>query len=165
MNFRGRMIFLFLTLATGFSGGVLAQLLFSPSTAFAGSGQNLSAKSIEIMDENGKKAGVLWSHPDAGGLISLLAPDGKQRIQLGICDGSVSKSEKGLPLIGLMDNKGALRLLFRLAGKNESPVLVFKDTKHRDRMVIGLGMNDKSEEPFIAIIDKSGKKHLLTGTY
>jgi hypothetical protein len=98
-------------------------------------------------------------------MISLMGADGKQRIQLGSYDGSYSKSEKGLPLIGFSDNQGGLRMLFRLAGSNESPVLVFKDRKHRDRMVIGLSLNGNSEEPFIAFFDKSGKKHLLMGAY
>jgi hypothetical protein len=165
MNFRGRVIFLFLTLAAGFSGGVLAQLSFAPSPAMAGSGQSLSANSIYIQDAKGKQQALFWGQSNGGGMISLMGPDGKQRIQLGSYDGSYSKSEKGLPLIGFSDNQGGLRMLFRLAGSNESPVLVFKDRKHRDRMVIGLSLNGNSEEPFIAFFDKSGKKHLLMGAY
>ena len=165
MNFRGQAIFLLMVLATGFSGGVLAQLWFSPSKAIAGNNRTLSANTIYLQSAGGKQQAVLWGQPNGGGMISLMGPDGKQRIQLGSYDGSHSKSEKGLPLIGLSDNRGDLRLLFRLAGSNESPVLVFKDKKHRDRMVIGMALNDRGEEPFIAFFDKSGKKHLLMGKY
>lgn len=87
------------------------------------------------------------------------------RLQLGTYDGSVSRSEKGLPLVGLSDNGQRLRFLLRLAGKNESPVLVFKDTRGADRMVIGLRLADGSQEPFIATFDRNGKKQLLTGQY
>jgi len=139
MNFRGRVIFLLMVLATGFSGGVLAQLWFSPSKANAGINRNFT-----------------------GHMINLVGPDGRQRILMGSYNAA---SEKGQPFIGLSDNLGELRLLFRLAGSNESPVLVFKDRKHRDRMVMGMALNDRGEEPFIAFFDKSGKKHLLMGKY
>ncbi len=95
-------------------------------------------------------------------MINLVGPDGRQRILMGSYHAA---SEKGQPFIGLSDNRGDLRLLFRLAGSNESPVLVFKDKKHRDRMVIGMALSDRGEEPFIAFFDKSGKKHLLMGKY
>ena len=67
--------------------------------------------------------------------------------------------------MALYDNKHNIRLLLRLAGHNESPVLVFKDTNHRDRMVIGLGMEGADQEPFIAVLDKNGGKKMLTGNY
>lgn len=162
MSFRGRVIFLLMVLATGFSGGVLAQLSFSPAPAIAGNDRTLSANAIYLQDARGKQQAVFWGQPNGGGMISLMGPDGKQRMQLGSYNGS---SERGQPFIGLSDHRGDLRLLFRLAQNNESPVLVFKDRKHRDRMVIGLALNDKGEEPFIAFFDKSGKKHLLMGKY
>lgn len=137
MTFYRKVFFALMILAMGFSGGVFAQLWLSPSPA-------------EAANEK---------------VIRLYGPDGRERLQLGTYDGSYSKAEKGLPLIGFSDNKGGLRLLFRLAGRNESPVLVFKDSHHRDRMVIGLGLNENKEEPFIAFFDKSGKKHLLMGNY
>jgi len=87
--------------------------------------------------------------------LYLMAPEGGMRIQAGTYD---QPSEKGLPLIGMSDNKDHLRLLFRLAGSNESPVLVMKDKKGADRLVMGLGMNGVSEEPFIEIVDDRGSK-------
>ncbi len=100
-----------------------------------------------------------------GTMLNLTGPDGRLRVQAGHYDGSYSPAEKGQPLVALYDNSHNIRLLLRLAGRNESPVLVFKDTSHRDRMVIGLAMEGSEQEPFIAVFDKNGGKKLLTGAY
>ena len=123
----------------GFTGGVFAQIWLAPAPAEAGNGRIFQ-----------------------GDHIYLYGPDRNPRLILGTYS---QPGEKGLPSIGLSDNKGNLRLLFRLYGKNESPVLVFKDTHHRDRMVIGLGLQAGDEAPFIASIDESGKKHMVMGKY
>lgn len=101
----------------------------------------------------------------SGSMLTLMGPDGQMRVQAGHYDGSYSPAEKGQPLLALYDNKHYIRLLLRLAGHNESPVIVFKDTNHRDRMVIGLGMEGADQEPFIAVFDKNGGKRMLTGSY
>ena len=88
-------------------------------------------------------------------------PDGRDRIQVATYE---SGGERGLPLVGLFDNRSQLRLLLRLAGANEAPVLVFKDRSGRDRMVFGLGMSGE-EEPFLATIDRRGKKTMVFGNY
>ena len=100
-----------------------------------------------------------------GSMLTLLGPDGQMRVQAGHYDGSYSPAERGQPLLALYDNSHNIRLLLRLAGHNESPVLIFKDTNHRDRMVIGLGMEGADQEPFIAVFDRNGGKKLLTGAY
>lgn len=100
-----------------------------------------------------------------GSMLNLDGPDGQLRVQAGYYDGSYSAAERGQPLVALYDNKHNIRLLLRLAGHNESPVIVFKDTSHRDRMVIGLGMEGTEQEPFIAVFDRNGTKKLLTGSY
>jgi len=125
-----------------FLGGAAAQFLLAPSIARAAASQILRAE-----------------------MMYAIGYDGKQRVQIGSYSGAYSKSEKGLPLIGFTDNHENLRLLFRLAGQNESPVLVFKDKHHRDRLVIGLGMSGSDESAFIAAIDESGKKKMVLGTY
>ncbi len=89
----------------------------------------------------------------SGSMLTLLGPDGQMRVQAGHYDGSYSQSEKGLPLLCLYDNRHNIRLLLRLAGTNESPVIVFKDTNHQDRMVMGLGMQGSDQDAFIAVID------------
>lgn len=100
-----------------------------------------------------------------GSMLNIDGPDGRLRVQAGYYDGSYATAEKGQPLVALYDNSHNIRLLLRLAGHNESPVLVFKDTNHRDRMVVGLGMEGAEQEPFIAVFDRNGVKKLLTGSY
>ncbi len=139
MTFYKKLLFAFMTLAVGFSGGIFAQVWLSPTQAEASNDRVFQ-----------------------GGQIYLYGTDRNPRIQMGTY---LARGEKGLPFIGLSDNKGGLRLLFRLAGRNESPVLVFKDKNHRDRMVIGLGMNGSDEEAFIATFDESGDKDMLVGKY
>jgi len=56
-------------------------------------------------------------------------------------------------------------MLLRLAGSNESPVLVIKDRKGTDRLVLGLDLNGENEEPFLATFDAQGQKHLVFGNY
>jgi len=165
MNHMKKVFIVLVIIAAGFAGGMMAQIWGYSKEAFASRDQEIHASRIYIHDPSGQGKAVLWGNSNGGGLMELLGPDGKTRIQLGSYDGSYSQSEKGLPLIGFSDNGGNLRLLFRLAGRNESPVLVFKDRNHRDRMVIGLGLSDGNEEPFFAYFDKSGKKRTLLGTY
>ena len=97
-----------------------------------------------------------------GSRMYVMGPDGKQRVQVAVYD---APGEAGLPMIGLSDNNENLRLLLRLAGTNSSPVLVMKDKEHRDRLVIGLGLNDGAEEPFIASFDRNGQKKMILGSY
>jgi len=84
----------------GFSGGWMAQIWGYPLEAFAGRDTAIHASRIYIQDPSGQGKAVLWGNPNGGGLMELLGPDGKTRIQLGSYDGSYAKSEKGLPLIG-----------------------------------------------------------------
>ncbi len=76
--------------------------------------------------------------------------DGHQRIQLGSYEAG---SEMGQPVMAMFDNQRRIRFLVRLAGANDAPVLVFKDKSGKDRMVLGLGMNDADENPFLALFD------------
>ena len=94
--------------------------------------------------------------------LTVVGSDGQQRIQAAVYN---APSEAGQPLIGLSDNNHDLRYLFRLAGSNSSPVIVMKDKSHRDRLVMGLSLNDGAQEPFLATFDKNGNKHLVFGSY
>lgn len=149
-------------LVMSFLGGMCAQLLFSSRQAIAQSQEVLRAQRLYFVGPDGRNGGQVYFADGSGAIISLNAADERQRIQIGTYNGT---GEKGLPLIGLSDNSGALRLLFRLAGSNESPVMIFKDRQGRDRLVIGLGLSDSSEEPFISYIEKDGTKKTLMGTY
>ena len=94
--------------------------------------------------------------------IFLFGPDGQPRIQMGTYSAA---GENGLPLVGLGDNHGHIRMLFRLAGPNESPVIIMKDTSGTDRLVMGLDMAAPAQAPFLSVIDKDGQKHNLFGNY
>ncbi|MEZ0261695.1 MAG: hypothetical protein ACAH80_11845 [Alphaproteobacteria bacterium] len=85
--------------------------------------------------------------------------NGLIRLQMGTYDGGKNNvtGERGMPLLGLSDNRGRLRLLFRLAGENESPVMVMKDTSGRDRVVFGLHPSQPTQEPFMRIYDNNLK--------
>lgn len=124
----------FILLAAGWVGGFSCQWLFPARSADAAS---------RIM-----QADQLW----------IYAADGTHRIQMATYTGG---GEKGLPFFGLSDNSTNLRLLLRLAGPNESPVLIFKDRSGMDRLVMGLNYSGGDEKPFITATDASGNTHSL----
>ena len=80
--------------------------------------------------------------------------NGLIRLQMGTYD---KPGERGMPLLGLSDNRGKVRLLFRLAGENESPVIVMKDNSGRDRVVFGLNPTSPQQEPFMTVYDNEKK--------
>lgn len=87
--------------------------------------------------------------------ISLFGDDGQVRLHFGTY---TPPSEYGLPMIGISDNRGHLRMLFRLAVATESPVIVMKDHAGQDRLVLGLGLSDSGEDALLSITDSNGKK-------
>ena len=93
--------------------------------------------------------------------------NGKLRLQLGTYQGDEStQGDAGLPLISLMNPQGQLKMLFRITqGKNQSPVMVLKDSQGNDRVVMGLAINAEGEEPFLAYFDRRGGKHMVFGSY
>ena len=74
MTFYKKVFFALMILAMGFSGGVFAQLWFSPTPAEAANNKVFQ-----------------------GSQVFLYGADRKPRLQLGTYDGSYSKAEKGLP--------------------------------------------------------------------
>lgn len=151
-------------LVAGFLGGAFSQMFFAPQSLHADDSHVLKGYRMTVFNKDDVIAGDLEAS-SGGGLLRLFGDDGNQRLQFGTYSGSYAASEKGQPLIGLTDNSNRLRLLIRLAGANESPVMIFKDTHGQDRMVIGLGMSGPDEEPFIAYVDKNGKKRTVIGAY
>ncbi len=93
--------------------------------------------------------------------------NGTLRLQLGLYGGEEKLgTEAGMPLISLSDTYGRLRLLLRTAkGKNQAPVLVMKDAKGKDRIVMGTAIDDPDEDPFLVYFDKFGAKHTVFGEY
>jgi hypothetical protein len=151
-----------LVLLMSFLGGLVSNILWGPRYAIAQTAEVIHAQRLFFNGPDGRNGGQVYFADGSGAIISLNGDDERQRIQIGTYNGA---GEKGLPLIGLSDNRGALRLLLRLAGGNESPVMIFKDRQGRDRMVIGLGLNGPDEEPFIAYYDNNGNKQMLMGSY
>lgn len=98
----------------------------------------------------------------SGAPIFIYGDDGQVRIQMGTYSAA---GERGLPLVGLGDNHGHIRMLFRLAGPNESPVIIMKDTKGVDKLVMGLDLSDPAQAPFLSVIDANGQKQNLFGKY
>jgi len=148
-----------------FAGGMASQHLFSAVISSSVAEDSGNPNIVQYRDINGRtrlEVGVI--NGEAG--ENLYGEDGKPRLQLGTYDGSVTSDEKGLPAVTFYDNEGRLKMLLRVAaGKNQSPVLIMKDNEHRDRIVLGLGLNDENEEPFLAYFDKDGGKHLAFGAY
>lgn len=141
----------------GFLGGMFSQLVIAPEKSFAAASEYIQ----RFFDKNNKlrlDLGVYNNTP----VQQFYGEDGKLRIQLGTY---IAPGEKGLPFIGLSDNNGNLRMLFRLAGSNESPVIIMKDKSQRDRIVMGLAPSDADQEPFLAYFDKDGSKHMAFGKY
>lgn len=166
-----------------FLGGFVSDLVFKPTPSHAESQDvsfaNLVGQNRRLsIDAFVKGNEVTEQFYDAAGNARLnfglrmgqpvenfIGEDGQVRLQLAIYPGNVDPNEQGLPFIGFSDNKGALKMLFRLAGRNGSPVIVMKDNQHRDRIVMGLALNDANEEPFLAIFDKNGNKKMIFGEY
>ncbi|QQG35247.1 MAG: hypothetical protein HYS17_06685 [Micavibrio aeruginosavorus] len=146
----------------GLAGGAAASLLVSPvpskATSSAGTEvsnffsvyDGLNSKGIETYVNNGYPA------------QNIYATDGMVRLQQGLY---TQGAEAGLPMVAFWDNGGSMRMLFRLAGGNQSPVIVMKDRVGRDRVVFGLNLNDPAEEPFMAVFDNAGNKKMLFGAY
>lgn len=140
-----------------FLGGFVAQVMLTSTPSEAAS-KLLSY--LNINDYSNTK-GIEFYVNQGSPAQNFYAEDGKIRLQMGIY---TAQGEKGLPLISLNDNSGNIRMLLRLAGPNEAPVLIMKDKQHRDRMVMGLGLSG-NENPFLAVMDENGQKTNIYGSY
>lgn len=159
---RNNILRLTVMVVAGLAGGAAASLLLAPVPSKAtdsveGEVSNffsvydgLNSKGIETYVNNGYPA------------QNIYAMDGMVRLQQGLY---TQGAEAGLPMVAFWDNGGSMRMLFRLAGGNQSPVIVMKDRQGRDRVVFGLNLNDPAEEPFMAVVDKAGTKKMLFGAY
>ncbi len=142
--------------------------VFSFAGGFAGnlfSGQRAEAQQEQsffaLSDAKNSKGVNTYVSDGQGGQV-FYGENGKIRLQMGTYNGS---GERGLPLVALSDNSGHIRMLMRLAGDNESPVLIMKDKSGSDRLVMGLGLSDAKQEPFLSITDAGGHRQNVFGTY
>jgi len=159
-----------------FAGGFSAQMLMGPSPA-------LAQYEIEVQDQS-TGAAITRAETPAINFFELRDPKNKKGLNAYVVDGQpgqvfygedgnmrlqmgtyTAKTERGQPFLGLSDSRGKMRLLFRLAGKNESPVIIMKDTSGRDRLVLGLALNNPEQEPFLATKDKMNKGSDRFGEY
>ena len=158
MNFK-RNVFSFATFATfAFAGGFAAQILLGPIAARA----QLDAESYFALHDAKNKNGIYMYVSDGQPGAVMYGEDGKMRLQMGTYNAG---SERGQPLFGLSDAKGHLRLLLRLAGTNNSPVLVMKDDAGRDRIVLGLALEKAEQEPFLTVTGNDGKAREIFGEF
>lgn len=145
----------FILALCAFLGGFAANLV-TPALAENGAlsywflGDNANRKGVESYVNNGYPAQNFYGR------------DGQLRLQMGTYNAG---GEAGLPMVGLSDNHGHLKMLFRLAGPNESPVIIMKDNAGRDRVVMGLGLNDAAQDPFLATFGANGQKTMVYGSY
>ncbi len=157
-----KLLMILLVVVSSFLGGMVSSLILIPTLAHADYSYLYAAK-LQIENKLGKVTGDIFTPLEGGGaILDLYDENTTLRLQAGTYS---SGGEKGLPFLGLSDNSAKLRMLSRLAGKNESPVLIFKDKAGRDRMVMGLSLSDGNEEPFLTVIDADGKKKNVFGNY
>lgn len=142
-----------------FAGGFAAQLLMGATTGHA-DGVWQSVHGLMVTDAKNTKGIESYINDGQTGQI-FYGEDGKMRIQMGTYSGA---GERGLPLLSLNDNRGEIKMLLRLAGPSESPVIVMKDNSGRDRLVMGLAFDDK-QEPFLNITSADGESKDVFGHY
>lgn len=142
-----------------FLGGMAMNYLLFIGTSRATGNDDAPPGFFSVFDKKNAKGVEVYVY-DGQPVQNFYGPDGDVRIQMGLY---TAPGEAGLPLLGLSDNQGELKMLFRLAGKNESPVLIMKDNQQRDRIVMGLGPHDDTQEPFLVTYDKDGQKTVVFG--
>ncbi len=141
-----------------FTGGLVGQAVFAPKAADA---QAQSDSYFALHDAKNAKGITTYVSDGQPGQV-FYGENGQMRLQMGTYNGA---GERGLPLLALSDNTGHIRLLFRLAGENESPVMIMKDKSGRDRVVMGLQLGGAEQEPFLSVTDASGKSQNIFGSY
>ena len=156
---KDRVLNLLLVCIFAFAGGVASQPLMKIGTSLAADEERQVFR--DLSGRGRLDIGIYNDQP----VEDLYGADGKLRIQIGTYTGDVSSAEKGLPVMTFSDNQGRLKMLLRIAGPNQSPVLVMKDNQERDRVVLGLSLGDSGEEPFLATFDRNGSKHMIFGDY
>lgn len=149
----------FVTLLTGFTGGVAGAIIFNSSPLLAAAPEEKidSARSmVDLYNSESHRIAYLGPGQISQGTFFLFDERENVRLQMGTYPGY---KEKGQPLIGLHDRKQRLRMLLRLNNLTDVPTLIFKDSYGQDRMVIGL--NAATEDPYIEFTDKSGSTKRL----
>jgi hypothetical protein len=138
-----------------FLGGAAVQIAFLsvPTSADTQKPTNYQAL-FDTLNQKGVETFVYLGQPTQ----KFYGENGKVRIQIGTYEAA---GDRGQPMISLSDKQGHERLLLRLAGPNESPVMLFKDDKGKNRLIIGLDTANPNQDAMISILDKDGKRTSL----
>ncbi|MCB1782567.1 MAG: hypothetical protein KDI13_01090 [Alphaproteobacteria bacterium] len=133
-----------------FIGGMAVNALFQISSA-AASLFSHACGGLYAVTDNINTSGVESCVMQGYSVQNIYGKDGKLRIQNGIYSKSGGRGEENLSFFGLYDNRGQLRLLFRLdgLGGNESPLIIMKDTGGRDRVIMGLDLRGNEQNAFL----------------
>ena len=143
---------------SGFLGASLA--LYGPPLArdlYAyGGGAPVRSTSLVLEDAAGRRKITLDRTADGGSSLFFFDSQDRSRMEVGTYG-------DGLPFVVLEGEHHTPKALLRMAGPNQSGVLVFKDKHNRDRMILGLDMNDADEEPFLVTFDRKGQRKVVFG--
>jgi hypothetical protein len=146
----------------GFGGGVFSDQYLRPAAA-AMEHRKMSGM-LDFFDANGTERMDMGVY-NGQAQQNIYGADGKLRLQFGTYAGEVRENEKGLPSFTLYDNDGKLKMVLRLDGPNQGPLIIMKDNSGTNRMMMGLDIWDKAEEPFVVTWDKDGKQHDIIGNF
>jgi hypothetical protein len=136
-----------------FLGGMTAQLLLSVAPVLAE--QRVWNRYFAVSDATNTR-GVETYVQNGATAQKFNDAEGRVRIQMGTYSG---EEDKDMPMFALSDKDGAVRLLVRLRGQRQTPVIIMRDGDMRDRIVLGLE-DGFGEEPFLATFDASGQQTL-----
>lgn len=144
-----------------FLGGFVAQVTVNSSSVHAAAPSADERATQTFVDAQARKRMELGISNDQP-VQNFYGDDGQVRLRIGTYPGS---TERGQPMTAFWDTNGNLKMLFRVAGPNQSPVIVMKDNQHHDRIVMGLALSDGKQEPFLATFDSEGNKKMVFGDY
>lgn len=140
-----------------FLGGMAAQMLIHVAPVLAS--QQVWGRILVVNDPETNRYGVQTFVQRGGTAQKFHDPAGIGRLQMGTYgsnpDGNTG--EQGMPMFALSDSQGRVRVLLRLRGESQTPVLIFRDSDLKDRMVLGLEDN-AGQEPYLTTYDSSGQQ-------
>ncbi len=139
---------LILSITSGFFGGLLTLLLLGATPLRE---KVISAEEFRLVDSNGKTKAQFTKSQEGSPALFFFDNDGHSRLEVGLYP-------DGLPMIILLDEQHRAQGILRLAGGMKAPVLVFKSNGN-DRMILGLSMDQPSQDPFGIYYDSNGAKH------
>ena len=143
------------SLISGFSGSLLS----NGSKAHAYGERILQGQQLTLTDNGGRRY-LQIAKGETGQSSAIFIFDGKDRSRV-----EVGTYEDGIPTIALEGEDHTPKAILRMAGGNQSGVLVFKDKHHHDRMILGLDMENSDEQPFLVTFDANGTKKVIFGRY